>query len=224
MEIREVKFYDCKLDSDFKENKEGAFNTIAKTMIGEFENIILLEITKDQYEYLNSIDYKNLLFNIKGHMQIRKNKKDIPFLFFKANYIQSLDDLKKLKQAKRKKKKKKNDLVASLNWHEKIELLDYEKIENFDCRKIKLVDEEHLIPCKLEFNPKYLQDRELKAVIKKIEETDRFELILGWKDLLSAKFFDRDLSVYIVKENRKELVEKLSKIDSEVVQEQLQLI
>lgn len=222
MEIREVKFYDCKLDLDFKENKEGSFNTIAKTMIGEFENIILLEITRDQYEYLNSMDYKKFLFNIKGHMQIRKNKKDIPFLFFKANYVQSLDDLNKLKKSKGKRKQSVSG--ASLKWHEKIELLEYEKIENFDCRKIKLVDSEHLQPCRLEFNPKYLHGRELKAAIKPIEKTDKFELVLGWKDLLSAKFFDRDLSVYIVKEDRKTLVKKLSEIDLRVVEEQLQLV
>lgn len=89
MEIKEIKLKDCKIDSDFTKVNENTYSCVSKAIIGEenLESIIYLELSNEHYEYINKFNYKELLFNLKGIIQIRKNKKDIPFLFFKVSSI-----------------------------------------------------------------------------------------------------------------------------------------
>ena len=212
MDIREVKLYDCKIDKDFKKNNNGFYDTVAKSKIGEFENIIFLELSKDQFEYINKLDYKNILFNIKGHMQVKVNKKGIPFLYFKANFIMSIDEINKIKkdklnQLKNKKKKNTPPNEKVFNWMEKLEELGYKTIE-VNTSDIILKDKEHLKSTTVDFSTKYLKN-DLKVVIKKLDNSDKYELILGWKALIGARVFDKKLTAYLVDVNRKELLEKI---------------
>lgn len=212
MDIREVKLYDCKIDKDFKENKNGFYDTVAKSKIGEFENIIFLELSKDQFEYINKLDYKNILFNIKGHMQVKVNKKGIPFLYFKANFIMSIDEINKIKkdklnQLKNKKNKNTPPNEKVFNWMEKLEELGYKTIE-VNTSDIILKDKEHLKSTTVDFSTKYLKN-DLKVVLKKLDNSDKYELILGWKALIGARVFDKKLTAYLVDVNRKDLLEKI---------------
>ena len=221
MNIREVKLYDCKIDTDFKENKNGFYDTVAKSKIGELENIIFLEINKEQFDYINKLDYKNMLFNVKGYMQAKKNKKDIPFLCFKANFIMSVEEINKIKLAKKasqnnalknapKNNKKNNKQKADnkvFKWEQKLEDLGYEQKE-VEVKDILLKDREHFKSTTVDFSVKYLKN-DLKVAIKQIKDSDKYELILGWKALIGAKIFDKKLKGYIVDLNRKDLLEKI---------------
>ena len=230
MDIREIKLYDCVIDTDFKENKNGCYDTVAKAKIGKFENIVFLELDKEEFEYINQLDYKNTPFNIKGHMQVKVNKKGLPFIYFKANFIMSVEEVNKIKHAKAEllnkiKNQEKNngqdnkqhnvkdnkqDTTQSnkcFKWEQKVEELGYEQIE-VDTKDIVLKDKEHLKNATINFSKKYLK-YDLKVAIKKIENSDKYELILGWKSLIGARMFDKKLTGFVVDVDRKELLEKI---------------
>ena len=95
LETSLVKLYNCKIDSELKEGKNEEYNCITKAYIGEekLESIFYLSLDKEQYKYVSGLDYKNTLFNMKGVIQVRKNKKDIKRrkdykINKKVNYLQ----------------------------------------------------------------------------------------------------------------------------------------
>lgn len=217
MEIREIKLYDCMFDSELKESKDNKLSTVTKVKIGDFENIILFEFSKEQGEYLKNTNQEGVLFNVVGSFQVRKNKKEVPFLFLKVDSIISLEDLEKRKKEIREKynaeKKEKQKIKAQkemrLRWTEKIEELCGNPVK-IDYRKIDFVDKEHLKNSRIDFSAKYIECKELKCVVSQNSDSDRYRLVFGWKQLITAKLFDKDIDVYIFNGSKDELIEKLS--------------
>ena len=124
----------------------------------------------------------------------------------------SLDDIDKVKKEKLNKLKNKKNQNTKPNenvfkWTEKLEKLGYKLVE-LNTSDIILKGKEHLKSTTVDFSKKYLKN-DLKVAIKKLPDSDKYELILGWKALIGARIFDKKLIGYIVDENREELLEKI---------------
>lgn len=229
MDIRKVILYDCRIDVDFKEVSKNTFRCVAKAKFNDVDdvlNIILIEINKQQLSYLELYDYKNNdlgYFDIKGYFEIKKNKKDVPFLLFKVTSIKlsskRVADNKKIQEKKKKKKKElkiklENNICAFKDWYKKIEFLGLEK-KVLDASKVKFLNEEHLKATSVEFNKKYILYKDLIAVVEPIENSDNYKLILGWKSLIAAKLFDREITCYITNKTKDELSNEFLSINLE---------
>ena len=228
MDIRDVILYECRIDGEFKEVSKDIFHCIVKSKFDKCEgasSIVLIEVNKQQLSYLETYEYRDNEvghFDIKGTFEVRKNKKDIPFLLLKAISVRLsakrvADNKKKLEKKKEKKKKKKlennldNNSEDFSKWHKKIELLGLEK-KVLDATKIKLLDEEHLKHTIVDFSKKYVLNKELIAVVEPIKDSDEYKLILGWKPLITAKLFDKEITCYITNKTKEELRNELANI------------
>lgn len=202
METSLVKLYNCKIDSDLKESKSGDFTCITKTYVGEekLESIFYLSLDKEQYEYIHGLDFKNTLFNMKGVIQVRKNKKDIPFIHFKCSYIESLDDIKRAKE----KKKSKNKKQEKLDWINSIPNAK-ESLVELDPKKIKFIDEIHKQKAMIDIGS-VSDDYVPKLAVNPIEGTDEYSLVFGFRGLILAKMLDLKVMAYITDCNREELL------------------
>lgn len=229
MDIRKVILYDCRIDVDFKEVSKNTFRCVAKAKFNDVDdvlNIVLIEINKQQLSYLELYDYKNNdlgYFDIKGYFEIKKNKKDVPFLLFKATSIKlSSKRVAENKRNQEKKKKKKKELKINLennictfkDWYKKIEFLGLEK-KVLDASKVKFLNEEHLKTTSVEFDKKYILYKDLIAVVEPIENSNNYKLILGWKSLVAAKLFDREITCYITNKTKDELCNEFLSINLE---------
>lgn len=236
MKIREVKLYDCKIDSEFSEGKDGVYSFISKAIVGndELESIIYVEINKDQYKYLTSVDYKEMLFNLKGVFQIRKNKKDIPFMIFKVNFImdnQEIEALKirneekiknkaisqynKIKGEKKRAHAKKVRESKKFNWKEIVPNLD-EKLIEMNVDNIIITHNAHINSNKA--NIEIVRENP-RMVVRKIEESNKYELILGFKSFVSCKVFNIPARVYVINESREKFVFRMLKKHKELGKE-----
>ncbi|WWU66881.1 hypothetical protein QJR26_19105 (plasmid) [Clostridium baratii] len=224
MECKIVRFYDCKLNGEFKEKDNDIFQTLVKANVNDVMNIFLLEINKKQYDYLVRFDYKDEdseLFDIGGYIEVKKNKKDIPFLLIKATEVKlSRKRRKKTKKNIEQKKKKENEAnkekqFTFSKWEEKIKLLNLDT-KVLDSRKIKLVDEEHLKNVRIDFSKNYIRNKELIALVSPIENSDEYKLVIGWKSLIMAKIFDKEIFCYLTDESKKEIKDKLINLQKEV--------
>lgn len=228
MDIRDVILYECRIDGEFKEVSKDIFHCIVKSKFDKCEgasSIVLIEVNKQQLSYLETYEYRDNEvghFDIKGTFEVRKNKKDIPFLLLKAISVRLsakrvADNKKKLEKKKEKKKKEKlennldNNSEDFSKWHKKIELLGLEK-KVLDATKIKLLDEEHLKHTIVDFSKKYVLNKELIAVVEPIKDSDEYKLILGWKPLITAKLFDKEITCYITNKTKEELRNELANI------------
>lgn len=228
MDIRDVILYECRIDGEFKEVSKDIFHCIVKSKFDKCEgasSIVLIEVNKQQLSYLETYEYRDNEvghFDIKGTFEVRKNKKDIPFLLLKAISVRLsakrvADNKKKLEKKKEKKKKEKlennldNNSEDFSKWHKKIELLGLEK-KVLDATKIKLLDEEHLKHTIVDFSKKYVLNKELIAVVEPIKDSDEYKLILGWKPLITAKLFDKEITCYITNKTKDELRNELANI------------
>lgn len=159
MNIKKFALLSCIVDGDFKEVRDDSFQVLLKANQNDMESVILLEINKKHYDFLQTFDYKKTNIYIKGEMQVRKNKKDVPFLFFKAIKIEK----SKIKNSKNRKSKDVK-LFQKFNWREEIKKLDYE-VKELDARNIKFIHKEHLKAinisiCKKEIN-KFLEESDV---------------------------------------------------------------
>lgn len=229
MDVKRVVLYDCRIDGEFKEVSKNVFHCIVKTKFDGVDgapSIVLLEVTKAHLAYLETYDYKDseiAYFDIKGSFEVRKNKKDIPFLLLKATSVKlsskrvadnrrNLEKKRaKIKEEKAKKKLENNSYDFSY-WYKKIEFLGLEK-KVLDSYKIKLIDEEHLNPTNVEFNKNYILNTNLVAVVEPIENSDEYKLILGWKPLLASKLFDKKITCYITNKTKEELSNEFANIE-----------
>lgn len=228
MDIRDVILYECRIDGEFKEVSKDIFHCIVKSKFDKVDgasSIVLIEVNKQQLSYLETYEYRDNEvghFDIKGTFEVRKNKKDIPFLLLKVISVRLsakrvADNKKKLEKKKEKKKKEKlennldNNSEDFSKWHKKIELLGLEK-KVLDATKIKLLDEEHLKHTIVDFSKKYVLNKELIAVVEPIKDSDEYKLILGWKPLITAKLFDKEITCYITNKTKEELRNELANI------------
>ena len=228
MNVRSVVLYDCRIDGEFKEVSKNVFHCIVKTKfdgVDSAPSIVLIEVNKAQFSYLETYDYKDNevgYFDIKGSFEVRKNKKDIPFLLLKATSVKLSSKRvaeNKRKQEKKKEKIKKEKAQKKLEnnsydfsyWYKKIEFLGLER-KVLDSYKIKLIDEEHLNPTNVEFNKNYILNTNLVAVVEPIENSDEYKLILGWKPLLASKLFDKKITCYITNKTKEELSNEFANI------------
>lgn len=213
MEIKEIKLKDCKIDSDFTKVNESTYICVSKAIIGEesLESIIYLELSNEHYEYINSFNYKELLFNLKGSFQIRKNKKDMPFMFFKVTSIINTEERKeRLKQRtlieNRKKNKKKVQDFKIHNWIDYVPEIKEDSIE-MKMDKIKIINKIH--------NNKAIVDLKRKntlVVVKEIENTDEYELLIGYGTFVKCKILDLPANVYITDKTRNEFIKYVNDI------------
>lgn len=206
METSLVKLYNCKIDSELKEGKNEEYNCITKAYIGEekLESIFYLSLDKEQYKYVSGLDYKNTLFNMKGVIQVRKNKKDIPFIYFKCSYIESLEDIA---EAKKKKKEKMNKKQQKIEWISKIPNAQ-ENLVELDPQKIKFVDEIHKHKVMIDIGG-VKEDYIPKLAVNPIEGTDEYSLVFGFRGLILAKMLDLKVMAYITDCNREELLKQI---------------
>lgn len=204
METSLVKLYNCKVDSELKEGKNEEYNCITKAYVGEekLESIFYLSLDKEQYEYVNGLDYKNTLFNMKGIIQVRKNKKDVPFLYFKCSYIESLSDIAK---AKKNKKEKMNKKQAKIDWINNIPNAE-ENLVELDAKKIKFIDEIYKQKAMIDIGS-VRDDYVPKLAVNPIEGTDEYSLVFGFRGLILAKILDLKVMAYVTDCNREELLE-----------------
>lgn len=202
METSLVKLYNCKIDSDLKEGKNEDYTCITKTYVGEekLESIFYLSLDKEQYEYVNGLDYKNTLFNMKGVIQVRKNKKDIPFIYFKCSYIGSLEDIEKVKE----KKKLKNKKQEKLDWLGKIPNVE-ENLVELDPKKVRFMDDIHKQKTIIDIGS-VKDDYVPILAVNPIEGTDEYSLVFGFRGLILAKMLDLKVRAYITDCNREELL------------------
>lgn len=206
LETSLVKLYDCKIDSEFKEGKNEEYNCITKAYIGEekIESIFYLSLDKEQYKYVSGLDYKNTLFNMKGVIQVRKNKKDIPFIYFKCSYIESLEDIA---EAKKKKKEKIGKKQQKIEWISKIPNAQ-ENLVELDPQKIKFVDEIHKHKAMIDIGG-VKENYVPKLAVNPIEGTDEYALVFGFRGLILAKMLDLKVMAYVTDCNREELLKQI---------------
>ena len=119
MELTEIKLYNVKIDEKFilKENK---YRALCKVDNEGITNIIMLELSEAQYESISATDYTKKIYSIKGNMKITKNKKDIPYVIFTANYIDTNSNIKKIQN--NCKRVKRRNIINSYNRNKKREL------------------------------------------------------------------------------------------------------
>ena len=226
MEIKEIKLKDCKIDSDFTKVNENTYSCVSKAIIGEenLESIIYLELSNEHYEYINKFNYKELLFNLKGIIQIRKNKKDIPFLFFKVSSIinteerlQSIIERKKRFNEKavmdNNATKKSCEIIYKPNWSEYIPGLNDSLIE-MKMDKIKIINNIHAKKSIVDLNKSIGI-----VVVKKIEDTDEYELIIGYSTFVKCKLLNLPAKVYITEKTRDEFIKYINNIQYAKVNE-----
>ena len=132
MDIKKFVLYECSIDGEFKEVSKNTFHWIVKSKFSDIEGapiIVLIEINKQQLNYLETYDYKENevgYFDIKGTFEVRKNKKDIPFLLLKADSVRlsSKRTAENKKEQERKKRKLKNKLENNsynfIDWYKKL--------------------------------------------------------------------------------------------------------
>ena len=226
MEIKEIKLKDCKIDSDFTKVNENTYSCVSKAIIGEenLESIIYLELSNEHYEYINKFNYKELLFNLKGIIQIRKNKKDIPFLFFKVSSIINTEErLQSIIERKKRLKekalmdnnatKKSCEIIYKPNWSEYIPGLNDSLIE-MKMDKIKIINNIHAKKSIVDLNKSIGI-----VVVKKIEDTDEYELIIGYSTFVKCKLLNLPAKVYITEKTRDEFIKYINNIQYEKVNE-----
>lgn len=226
MEIKEIKLKDCKIDSDFTKVNENTYSCVSKAIIGEenLESIIYLELSNEHYEYINKFNYKELLFNLKGIIQIRKNKKDIPFLFFKVSSIINTEErLQSIIERKKRLKekalmdnnstKKSCEIIYKPNWSEYIPGLNDSLIE-MKMDKIKIINNIHAKKSIVDLNKSIGI-----VVVKKIEDTDEYELIIGYSTFVKCKLLNLPAKVYITEKTRDEFIKYINNIQYAKVNE-----
>ena len=52
-------------------------------------------MNEEAYAYISGYDLNNTLFDISGIMQARKNKNEVPFIYYKVENVISNEDKKK---------------------------------------------------------------------------------------------------------------------------------
>lgn len=228
MEIIEVKLKGCKIDSDFTKINENTYSCVSKAIIGEdnFESIIYLELSDEHYKYITKFNYKELLFNLTGVVQIRKNKKDIPFMFFKTNSIINTEEIAGIKEKKEEtvkqkelienntKRKDNNELdINTSKWSDCIPGLKDNLIE-MKMDKIKIINKIHTRMAMVD-----LKRNSGIVVVKKIEDTDEYELIIGYATFIKCKLLDLTAKVYVTDKTRKEFVKYLNNTQDAKVNE-----
>lgn len=222
MEIKEIKLKDCKIDSEFTKVNESTYSCVSKAIIGEdaFESIIYLELSNEHYEYINSFNYKELLFNLKGVFQIRKNKKDMPFMLFKVTSIinteerlQIIEERKeRLKQRtlmENKKKNKKKPEELKMNKHNWVEYVPgvQDNLIEMKMDKVKIINKVHKRRAVVD-----LKKINRIVVVKEIDNTDEYELVFGYSTFIKCKILDLPANVYITDKTRNEFIKYVNDI------------
>lgn len=214
MNIKKFALLSCIISDDFKEVKEGCYQALVKANQNDMESIILLEINKKHYNFLQSFDYKKININIKGEIQVRKNQKDIPFLFFKAIRIERSES-KSIKN----RRSKDEEIFQKFNWIKEIGKLECE-VKELDSRNIKFINEKHIKRIQIDISRKVINkflessSENVKVAVRPIENTENYELLIGWRIMILSKLFDKNVKCYVVDKSREELVQELySKIN-----------
>ena len=218
MDISKVELVRCKFDCELKKNDKGMYVGLAKGLVGSncLESVFYLEMDQDIYGYISECDLESTLFDISGVMQARKNKKEVPFIFYKVmNLIKSVEKEVnkeeivaegKVNEEKEnnsdEKKKKKKGVGKVITVTEVVESLGLEPII-MSADKIKLTEKEHLKKAIIDLSKKLTL-----VIIRPLEESEgEYSLVLGYSALIKAKLLNTPVTAYIVNKTREEVVD-----------------
>lgn len=237
MDILKVELVRCRVDCELKKKDKGMYVGLAKGLVGNdgIESIFYLEMDEEKYAYISGYDLESTLFDISGVMQARKNKNDVPFIYYKVmNLIKSEDkkvskeeiapivegnvekEIEDKSDEKKKKKKKGENKVITVN--EVVESLGLEPII-MSADKIKLTEKEHLKKAIVDLS------RNLNLVIiRPLEESDgEYSLVLGYSALIKAKLLNTPVTAYIVNKTREEVVDYIKDFRNKKLNEESEI-
>lgn len=240
MDISKVELVRCKFDCELKKNDKGMYVGLAKGLVGNngLESVFYLEMDQEVYGYISECDLESTLFDISGVMQARKNKKEVPFIYYKVmNLIKSEDkenlykmnkeetdpivggkvekEIEDKSNVKKKKKKGENKVITVT---EVVESLGLEPII-MSADKIKLTEKEHLKKAIIDLS------RNLNLVIiRPLEESDgEYSLVLGYSALIKAKLLNTPVTAYIVNKTREEVVDYIKDFRNKKLNEESEI-
>lgn len=226
-------------DSEVKLNKEGKYVVIVKSSLEDKENsesIFFVEMTKKQWD---SVKNKEGKLYITGKMMVKKNKKDIPFVYVISKNVSETKEIK----VKSKSKKKVENIETVVNCVEEkrednaIDKSDLKKEfkinkqviswfrdmpkESFievEAKKIRIMQECHNnFRFPIEITEKNKNDLGNPIAVRDLGNGE-YELLVGIKPYIKAKLFDKKLKVFVTNLTREEfekeynIIKKKSKI------------
>ena len=227
MDISKVDLVRCKIDCELKKNDKDNYVGLVKGLVGNdgIESIFYLEMDKEAYSYIAGYDLNNTLFDISGILQARKNKNDVPFIYYKVMNVIDDDEKKKITESslieeegegdntnveikKKKKKRKKGATIIDVIRHFELDYID------MSADKIKLTEKKHLKTAVVKMNKKTNL-----VIIRPLEESsDEYSLVLGYDALVRAKLLNTKVRAYILQKTRDEVInymEELKNTDAE---------
>ena len=211
MKMNMIKMYHAKFTEEIKrkDDKISLLGIMKMDGSGEEKDsgIISMLLTEEQCEYLESTDYLNNLYNIKGTFTIKKNKKGLPFMLFEIILIKSIDDIIKEKQIAREQVNKTNKLktLKKKGWRAKVDDLIKRSIM-IDPNIITTNSEEHRNPFVVDIlkeAPHHIH----QIAVEKIG--DSYDLVVGHKGLLISRECNKKVRAYVISTTREEFLKKI---------------
>ena len=230
MDILKVDLLRCKIDCELKKNNKGMYVGLAKGLVGNdgIESIFYLEMDEEAYVYISGYDLNNTLFDISGIMQARKNKNEVPFIYYKVENVISDGDKEKVEDSSKENIVVEKDLVDDTNVKTKkkkrrkkgksiIEIVKHFELEPIDMSadKIKLTEKKHLKKAIVQMNK-----TSNLVIIRPLEgPSDEYSLVLGYGALVRAKLLNTQVRAYILHKTRDEIINYMEELKNSDLEE-----
>ncbi|NKF08818.1 hypothetical protein J1C67_19275 (plasmid) [Clostridium gasigenes] len=202
------------LDSEVKLNNDGKYVVIVKSNILNKENsesIFFVEMTKNQW---NGIKNKENNLIITGHIIVKKNKKDIPFIYVISTGINEV-------KRQEKKKVKNVDKVIISSTKKEIEnkperIFWFENIPEDQFILVNANDITMVESCHINFTVKIHmseQEQSNKPICIRALDNGEYVLVAGLHTYIRAKLLNTHVKAFVTELSRKEFVEKYNLTD-----------
>lgn len=206
------------LDSEVKLNKEGKYVVIVKSSLEDKENsesIFFVEMTKKQWDRVKNKEGK---LYITGKMMVKKNKKDIPFVYVISTNVSLTKEIKKkvknietvVSCVEEKKeddgvdKKETKEIKVSkpfVSWFRTIPEESYIEVE---AKKIRIMQECHNnFRFLINITEKNKNDLGNPIAVRDLGNGE-YELLVGINPYVKAKLFDKKLKAFVTDLTREE--------------------
>lgn len=195
------------LDSEVKLNNEGKYVVILKNNVQNKENsesIFFVEMTKKQW---NSVENKENNLIIIGQIIVKKNKKDIPFIYVICTGITELKKKEKKVIIRSTRKEIKNN-PERIFWFENIPEDQFIVINANDITMVE--------SCHINFTVKiHMSEKEHpnKPICIRVLDNGEYVLVAGLHTYIRAKLLNTHVKAFVTELSRKEFVEKYNLTD-----------
>lgn len=213
------------LDSEVKLNKEGKYVVIVKSSLEDKENsesILFVEMTKKQWDRVKNKEGK---LYITGKMMVKKNKKDIPFVYVISMNVSETKEIKNKLKSKKKdenietpvscvEEKKEDDAIEKSDLKKEVKInkqiiswfryIPKESFIEVEAKKIRIMQECHNnFKLSIDITEKNKNYSGNPIAVSDLGNGE-YELLVGIKSYVKAKLFDKKLKVFVTDLTREE--------------------